>query len=926
MLANILNSIVNNSTEIFDNDKPYSFIKFLNFYDQSIDVKYIINEYNEYIQQWYIAKNNQVDVNLYKQLTQQQYIALLKEITVDYTTAEEKRFLSNIKLSDEIVQDKNKLNSLLDIILPFYIRKINNICKYYLEKRNELKLNVNRLLDINTIEDAKKTIRNLVLDELTTNNAEYSINLDDLDSIKEVLAVDIEELYDNNDYFENNSLSSYNNNDINYKSFYDYDNAIIDAIRQYPFFLLNNDIHAFSVNPKLTINDINYLPVKDFIDNAKTDNTNDVILELQKTLVEKYSGTDYYYLSTNSNNEPVSGLLIKANDSILNILNNDLLNTPTIEYDNYDDIRRIGINFKPDKFGLLFYNSDNLKYEIDTSKLSANSVYVFPNPNKYSKYENSPLIWIIDNDKNKLNYSSQYAYGSPKTDPLIQYFYSYFSIEQQQDSMDKDKIVFHDFEQFIGNKTITKRKFDIYGNEYVLIKDINYINSTSYNNQRNINKILNGNLDNFSYYISLGTNINLSSLYYYILPMGDFGINNFDYETLKYRKFDKCIDGYNINVSLLGLSSYNTSQINWPWPDNNDNISYEVVVDGGSNSIINNNSEGEYTINIPQFTKDLFASYLSSDIISSFRSTEQVGKLYDGGQFYTQENYDVEEIPTINLLNKEISSTHIPSLVERNNEIGECYFKNINTGEIINIKYALNVIFDKYNIENDEILQKIYYELLNKIIDIDIINDVILITTKNYIVYDKLIYDNNMLTRSPYSPSYIDKRNNYIDKPSTYFYVESINKIAYVQLYNYADLYKVDGKYYAPILNLIDLNNLTVDSIKINNRDFVIQNFNWSFISKIIRISTPKLIYNALNDLYNISIICYDYNDLPYLYNISFINKVDYILLYSNTFYETNNNTKISNISKITLDNIKILYNENYNIIENTNGNYIEFE
>ena len=83
MLANILNSIVNNSSEIYDNNKPYSFIKFLNFYEQSIDVKIIINEYNEYIQQWYIAKNNQVDVNLYKQLIQQQYFALLQEISID---------------------------------------------------------------------------------------------------------------------------------------------------------------------------------------------------------------------------------------------------------------------------------------------------------------------------------------------------------------------------------------------------------------------------------------------------------------------------------------------------------------------------------------------------------------------------------------------------------------------------------------------------------------------------------------------------------------------------------------------------------------------------------------------------------------------------------------------------------------------------
>ena len=902
MLANILNSIVNNSSEIYDNNKPYSFIKFLNFYEQSIDVKIIINEYNEYIQQWYIAKNNQVDVNLYKQLTQQQYIALLKEITLDYTSTEEKRFLSNIKLSDEIVQDENKLNNLLDIILPFYIKKINNICNYYLEKRNDLKLHVNKLLDINTIDDARKTIKSLIIDELTTNNAEYSINLDDINDIKEVLDVDIDELYDNEDYFEkNNNLSAYNSNEIDYKSFYNYDEAVIDAIRQYPFFLLDNDIHAFSINPSLTTDDINYLPIKDFINNAKSDDINDIVLNLQKSLVKKYTGTDYYYITTDINSKPTSGLLVDADNSILNILNVNLLNTPIIEKNNYNDIRRIGLNFKPDKFGLLFYNTNSLKYEIDTTKLSANSTYVFPNPNKYTDY-NVPLIWIIDNDKNKLNYSSQYAYGTPISDPLIQYFYSYFSIEQYQDSLNKDKIVFNGFEQYSDGKTITKNKFDSFGNEYILFKDINYLQSHSYSSEKNINKILNGNLDSFSYYTSLPINISLSGEFYYTLPMGDFGINNFEYNTSFYRKYSKYIDGYIINVESLGLSSYLTNTPDWP---NLPNISYEILVDGGASSIVDSNSTGEYTLKIPQNNYELSSC--------SFTASETPLTIYDGGLFYTSDEYNIEDIPTIILNNNTSEYNTISSISDKNELYGEIYVKNSITGEISSGSSMLSVIYNKYNVD-DQQLYTIYDELNNKVNDIDVINDVVIISTENYYVYDKIIFDDNgNITKSPYSPSFIYKNNNSLEKTSTYFYIEKNNTLAYIQLHDYRKELNSIANYgfIAPILKLINLNNFSIKTVEITNMSFIRSNFYWGDISKIVKIDTPKLIYNTLNNLYNLSIICRDSFNKPYLYNMSFINNVDYLLLYSNTFYDIKSQTQTINLSSLN-SNTSIINKKGY--------------
>ena len=57
------------------------------------------------------------------------YVSLLKDIALNYTTVEEKRFLLNI--------DYNNPRD-LDIIIPFYSRKIKQIAQYYSKKREDV--------------------------------------------------------------------------------------------------------------------------------------------------------------------------------------------------------------------------------------------------------------------------------------------------------------------------------------------------------------------------------------------------------------------------------------------------------------------------------------------------------------------------------------------------------------------------------------------------------------------------------------------------------------------------------------------------------------------------------------------------------------------------------------------------------------------
>lgn len=933
MSDSILNSITNsNDITVYDEIKPYSFLHVLKFYNSNIDTKDIITAYNNYIQKWCETKYNQYDINVYKEIIRQQYIALLKEIELEYSSAEEQRFLNLLTFDDDILNDNSKLDNLMDIAIPFYIEKINNICKYYIDKRSEYKFNIQNdkvICSPNAIADY---VKNIILDEINTNIGDYqSIPVSSLELLPQILSVDVVNLYDHNDYFDKTVTYDANNtNNINYKAFYDFDDAIIDAIRQYPFYLIESGIFSFSVNPQLTSDDINYLPVKDFIDQYKSADKNDTVITLQKELVEKFSGADYYYIRTDENNNPVSGILIEAENDILNILNVDILNTPTIDSGVYDDIRRIGLNFTPDKFGLLFYNTNNLKYEIDLTKLQANSIYVFPDPNRFSRND-IPMVWFVDVNNIKLNHTSQYGTNRPTSDPLSQYFYSYFSTNQKQDSQNTRSISFKDsFESLYNKGIIYQYKFDIYGNEYAVFKKDDYyknpkIDSGLYDNPYSssnsnidenayINRILDGNIINAPYYTSLPLNTDLSEVVYYYLKMGYISTSNFDnmLSTNMFYHNNILVDGDKI-VYDNNLFSHNTDIPGWY--EKLSNISYNTLLDAGIAGYVTTGN-GPYAVKTP------INSLLSGEAnitLNDYNTT------YDGGYWFTNGYKDKKDNidPDYGVVIADESNTileDIPNVLSANSIInninlsGTFYFKNAYTGDIILGSDALSAMYSKYNVDGASEEQKLIYQELisNNIKDIDVIDDVIFVTTSNYIVFDKIIWNDNQIQKSIYNTNYIalnnDTNNNdtnvqyHFDKPSTYFYLEKQKRVVYIQM---TPLAGFDNVYY-PVLKQINLDTLHIDELNFKDAypSWLATEFDWGVLKNdysIVRISKPLLVYNSLNNLYNLNMFCYTSTGLPYYYNISFTYNVNDIILYSNRFYTLNNTETVIEAEEVKL-------------------------
>ena len=100
---------------------PLSYVEFLRIEGyNNLDTVDIFNRYNSYVKEWYENAKTTKENNL-PSISKILYRNFLEEIALRYTTDDEKRFLSNIDLNS----DKD-----LDIIIPFYVKKLKEITKY----------------------------------------------------------------------------------------------------------------------------------------------------------------------------------------------------------------------------------------------------------------------------------------------------------------------------------------------------------------------------------------------------------------------------------------------------------------------------------------------------------------------------------------------------------------------------------------------------------------------------------------------------------------------------------------------------------------------------------------------------------------------------------------------------------------------------
>ena len=488
-ISNVLvyNSITNTLADAkYDNVKPFSFIEFLN-YTKSLDRQLVeFDDYQVYLKKW--NEVTKIKYNDYQTIVKEEFVSLLKTIALNYTSYEERRFLSNIDFQSS--QD-------LEIAAPFFSSKIKQICLYFADKRDTYEIDLQLTKNKGSVAGLTNYLKTTIIESIYAGvPGPPTIATKPLSTISSEFAVEVEEGYDiYNNYFDLDPFeppSFYNatgkrekyftsNTNVIYKEvFLNYDQAIID--------LINSERVVLSELQSLVVNvdtpDLNLLQNYDFIDyNERTRSNLKLILNAE--LAKKFTGTDYYYLSTNTFGQVVSGLLFEATSPSSNLLNVYNPTTLTVPESSILFERDVGMFFKPTTQSILQLQTP-FNYSVK-SDLQSDHVYIFPDPNQYGNIvgltktdHETPFTFVQNGVQIQRNISSNNALGNTYVTDNDFTFESYHS--QEQNSV---KSVLEDL---YNCGIISTYVSDIFGNIYFGLKqqNTNYLRNFVVNVTNNV--------------------------------------------------------------------------------------------------------------------------------------------------------------------------------------------------------------------------------------------------------------------------------------------------------------------------------------------------------------------------------------------------------------------------------------------------------
>ena len=300
-------TVLGNVSDADDYNFPLDFKTWLSYFkNNSTTVTTFQSSYRKYLTSWNKVKNTFLDQQ--NNLVKENYLSLLRHISLEVYTEQERRFLSSVDYNDP---------EQLDVLVPLVSNKIQSLTTYYKDFRETVKTTPKKNNIFSSNLGIKSFLTKLISDLLNYNSDTRSLVYKydkDVGYILSNVNYVIDELYDQyDDYFDltaSEPASAYqyggvnrtnqwtsNTNPFDPDLFLNYDNSVVRLLSGYNY-VLENFISNFSFPVSITSVDTNYLKNKDFIDQYNNGNINQLNLINKKKLFEKYSGTDWYYLST----------------------------------------------------------------------------------------------------------------------------------------------------------------------------------------------------------------------------------------------------------------------------------------------------------------------------------------------------------------------------------------------------------------------------------------------------------------------------------------------------------------------------------------------------------------------------------------------------------------------------------------------------
>ena len=929
--TNVRLSITNSNVDPVDsqdNFQPFSFFEYLKNTQQLNTPDLFTQGYNDYLHAWYSIKN--VEQAVQRDEIRQRYVDLLKDIAYNYTTSEEKRFLANLDYDDA---------SDLSIAIPFYAQKLKEICLFYANKREAFKFRIEEVKIKGSTLSIEKAIFKSIVDYLSTDDA---ITAATVTAVARDMQINITEYVDEySSYFDldpdatasdlqitNELRTKYltsNTNAISANLFLNLRDTIADQVFNTAFYLKEIG-QGLLINPQRLI--------QQALKQATCEQTFAQLLntsvdalsssyDLKRRLIEKYIGTDFYYLSTNSQTDFVSGALFKAANASGNLINKRFATTASIAEDDLISLQQLGLFFKPDKMGVLQFAAPNKRFFVDDTKLEANKIYIFPDPSVYGNVDNFlysniqyPLLYIIDNSTHVKGLDQGAAHGKIKSNEYLQNFYAYFSEPVYINSSNINVSSFDANMLRIFNRGIfAAYAQDVYGNEYGVLKSVERSNKQQTNEANALGQCItidghtfyddeegyafNFSLTGINFDGSIRTGLTAQTVNAFPPAGGSFTtgytsssagmfILSGEKYLLYFREFSPFIDCNttdNIVCSIRDGGFFAPSDT-------------ETYPDVSSDSTAWNTSSRVYYSTLCDAgisaTNSLVPGLTSAALTAVITAPLLLNSLYDAFDCRLFPNNICELQPDYNYAGSTISyiddvNNECLSQLQANQQIGDetlndiksmdgvLLVKNIATNVVLPLSSALSVTYSKYN---DAIKQELYN---NNVQHINIYYDSIVVKTDNYLIFDKIkIADDGSFEKPGTANNYITINTDAYSSVSNTFYHEKTNeawvckttllnvasgsneKIIYPQIYKYSvEANKLQRKYPGMFTTNQTLSSLFANALSSIN---------------IARVMDATLTHASFNDKFNLTWNIVDLNGLSYLFSAWFNYKNDEIV------------------------------------------------
>ena len=896
-----------NNSVTKDNTTPFSFLEFIT----NTGVDYTPEVYNKfylyYLEQWANYKNTitndrSIEFN-------DLYIEFLKELTITYSTQQELKFLSTLDFNNPVD---------LDVALPFYVEKIRQVILFYKEKRDTAKFVIERNKIKGTSLSIEKALFEKIYDYVfsTQDTPTYSTLNYSLSTLQNYLKIDIQEFVDvYSDYFdiEDKSVPF---TDVNRE------NIQPELFFEDPFTIFKNKVFLteipIAVNAVLSFNSVcdPTNPLDLLINDCE--NKDGFSIEqkaiLKVNYLKKYAGVDMYYINTTTV-PATSGLLFAADNPSNNIQNLQNIYTPTAESNQIKLLRDIGLFFKPDKMGIFQVNANNFTYDIK-GELENDKIYVFPDPSIYGNVslnmsKDYPLVYIYDNRPDIKNSSSSFSSGDPYVRGTEQTFSPYYTKEQtiRSAEVEADQFSFN-FNDLYNRGYITKYQTDVYGNEYALFKDSfgqSFKQIEEIATQPVLNLLLNGHVFydfeegySFNYAISgkSGTTVRsgISSLTVNNPGAPSFILSGFPLY-LYFREFQPYQElNYFGDFSNSSLDSKNyigvfrdgggftfvdgsplpdpipSSDPSYPGSDNN--IYYyrllvNAVADKPNNGILVTEPGSQALLTESSFELETEIGRVNNYDCGYFTDVVELTNDYNYGSSYKY--YDSVSPESTTILSA-LTGNDIYRLMSYRDELeGKIFVKSPGKSLSEPISSALSIIFNKYSSQVKE-------EIYNSPKNIEIFYDNICIETGNYIVIDKILYENDIFVAPSTKNNVFSLTEQDISPFSNKFYNEKDNSLIFCTIQQVNSLSATNNKALYPNITKYNLETGISENVYPKTISDSVLSYSFSLSSlfsntfniNIVSVEKPALSYNSFNDVYKLTYIGVDNNNLFHLFDISF--------------------------------------------------------